>query len=279
MDERSLRREFCRRALLTVGSALFVPLTIECGYGQSSTPTTQQRPNPNTFQSGDLIWPKTPGKFVPYDSSRFEEAAAAKKDWNDKRQSFVNAVKGDATAPQYEKEAAATIESLEFSQFLALYLSDQKPGIPGEYAGGGSPLYVGHVAILTVNPGGAALIEAVTDRGHKVRSVSYDDWLKERPDDLVWHGRLKAQDSSARSRIAARAATQIGKPYGFWNFDLNDDKEFYCSKLVWQCVFRELNFAVDGNSNAKRGFWFSPKQLMNCASIEMLNVPGSYAHA
>ncbi len=59
----------------------------------------------------------------------------------------------------------------------------------------------------------------------------------------------------------------MSDPYDFWNFDLDDDRAFYCSKLAWMAIFRSLKFAVDGNVNPRRSFLFSPKQLLYAPTI------------
>ena len=78
---------------------------------------------------------------------------------------------------------------------------------------------------------------------------------------------------------------QLGKPYEFFNFDLNDDSGFYCSKLAWMSVWRATSraaqrapVAVDDNPNPRRSFfdWFSPKQLVNARRVTLLHKPGDY---
>jgi hypothetical protein len=56
----------------------------------------------------------------------------------------------------------------------------------------------------------------------------------------------------------------------FWNFDLADASDFYCSKLAWLSVRDALSFAIDGDENPRRRFWFSPKQLPYLKRIERL---------
>jgi uncharacterized protein YycO len=76
------------------------------------------------------------------------------------------------------------------------------------------------------------------------------------------------------------AQAQIGKPYDFFNFDLNDDSGFYCSKLVWQCLWRTAKVAADDNPDPQRGKWFppwfSPKALIGAKRVAVLHKPGEY---
>src|SRR6266699_5761246 len=61
-------RKYCvqidrRTAHKLIGGALLGLGWITSSTGQDSGPPL---PNPTTFQSGDLVWPKKPGAFVPY---------------------------------------------------------------------------------------------------------------------------------------------------------------------------------------------------------------------
>ena len=102
-------------------------------------------------------------------------------------------------------------------------------------------------------------------------------WLANRPNEVIWLGRVKGRSNDERASIVEEAKKYINRPYDFWNFDLNDDHGFYCSKLVWLSVFRSLSFAIDGNSNPERAFWFSPKQLLYLPAIDRIHDPGPYA--
>jgi uncharacterized protein YycO len=120
------------------------------------------------------------------------------------------------------------------------------------------------------------VIEALAESG--VVRHKYDDWLRKRPGEIVWHGRVRELSKTARGQIPIESAKYLGRPYDFWNFDLNDDAGFYCSKLVWMSIWRALGFAIDGNSNSRRTFWLSPKQLLYLKTISRLHDPGPYAN-
>ena len=141
--------------------------------------------------------------------------------------------------------------------------------VPGLYSSGGG-IYVGHVAIVEIDQAGNPwVIEALLDHG--VVRTPYAQWLTSRPGEIVWHGRVRDIPADQLAQIAIESKKYIGRPYDFWNFDLDDDKAFYCSKLVWLSISRSLHFPIDGDPNPKRVFWFSPKQLLYaktiCASI------------
>jgi uncharacterized protein YycO len=94
----------------------------------------------------------------------------------------------------------------------------------------------------------------------------------------VWLGRLRGYDAQQRAGLAAEALKHVGKPYDFWNFDLDEDSGFYCSKLAWLAIYRALGFAVDGRTNPRRVLWFSPKQFLRLKAVEKLfEPPGGYA--
>src|SRR5262249_9633198 len=142
-------------------------------------------------------------------------------------------------------------------------------------SGGG--IYVGHVGLVEIDGDRVPwVIEALMANG-VVRS-KYDDWLRGRPGEIVWHGRVRQLDATQRAAIAIEAKKHLGKPYNFWNFDLNDDAAFYCSKLVWLSIWRSLAIPIDGGQNPKRVFWFSPKQLLYAPTVARLHDPGAYSY-
>ena len=245
-------------------------------FGQAQGQIIQQAPplpNPELFNSGDLLWPKKPGSFVPYSQQSDVGPQRDAQIWQSEKQKFLS----DASQGRsgLSADQLREIERLDYREFLARYEGDQKPDQPGVYSSGAG-LYVGHVAIIDVGTNGdPEVIEALWGSG--VVRHSYKSWLAGRPGELVWLGRLRDKSKDDRALISAEASKYVGRPYVFWNFNLNDDFGFYCSKLVWLAIYRSLGFAVDGNSNPIRGFWFSPKQLLYLPVIEKLYDPGPYA--
>jgi len=220
------RRSFC------CGLAVF-PTTIDIAGAQAIIETTPPLPRPAMFEAGDLLWPKKPGVFVPYSQQIGTGPARDRQIWEQEKQEFLDrAVRGHTSMTS---EQIADLRRLDYREFVARYHGDQKPGEPGVYSSGGG-LYVGHVAL-----GQPVVIEALWDKG--VRS-SYKDWISGRPDEIVWLGRLRNDSKSERAGICSEAVKFLGRPYDFWNFDLNDDSGFYCSKLVWLSIYRRLGSAV-----------------------------------
>jgi len=86
------------------------------------------------------------------------------------------------------------------------------------------------------------VIEALWGRG--VIRHTYADWVAERAGEMVWLRRLAKLSPAQRAKIPVEAKKHLGKPYDFWNFHLNDESGFYCTKLTWMAAFRSLTSAT-----------------------------------
>jgi hypothetical protein len=242
-------------------------------HAQPRDEPTPPLPKPELFESGDFLWPKLPGAIVPYNSEGITDPEQQRQQWEAERDRYIDEVKRGKPSSLTPAEIDA-IKSLAYSEFYARYAGDQKPNMPGVYSDS-SGLYVGHVGVIEIDASGTRwVIEAVMTKG--VIRQTYDKWLVSRPGQVVWLGRLKGIEKDKRNAVALEAKKYVGRPYNFWNFDLNDDKDFYCSKLVWLSVFRALHMPVDRKEIPKRGFWFSPKQLLSTDTIARIHNPGKY---
>lgn len=240
--------------------------------GQGRPTRELPRPDPATFQTGDFVWPKKPGAFVPYNSGSTNSPAQDRDEWLRERDEYIR--KHSNSTDPLTQQRLATLRALEYREFLAVYAGAQAVGVPGAYSGGA--VYVGHVGIIEIDANRTPwVIEALGSKG--VVRQTYADWITARSDEVVWLGRLRQLAATQREKIAAEAKKNLGKPYDFWNFDLNDDSGFYCSKLAWLSIYRSLGFAVDGNDNPKRLIWFSPKQFLYVPTVDRLHDPGPYA--
>jgi hypothetical protein len=239
-----------------------------------SEDNTLPLPDPKTFEAGDLVWPKRPGVYVPYlDETPRNDPKEEERRWIAERDRFV--ADASTVAPHLTAADIERLRTMSFREFYARYVGDQIPDTPGAYASGGG-IYVGHVGIIDIAPSGKPwVIEALNGAG--VVQHSYEDWLKGRPNEIVWHGRVRNQ-SEDLAKIAIEAKKYLGRPYNFWNFDLADSSGFYCSKLAWLSIRDALDFAIDGNEQPKRRFWFSPKQLLYLKTIARLHDPSSYGN-
>jgi acylphosphatase len=280
-----------RRHLLTalasaiVGAVLSKPAV-------SEILKSAQQPNPKTFETGDIVWPKPPGVFVPYagtaaDRMIVQAQELQEEEWNELRIQFIRAARADTpdVDPEklaYQRKVADIVETMPYTRFFHEYTANVKPDDFQTY-GIGQIAYVGHVAIIEVDAATKIpyVIEAVFGPSLTCKScvqrVTYADWLKARGDILVWHGRVRNVDAGKRAAIATEAKQQLNKPYRFFNFDLLDDSGFYCSKLLWYSVLKATGIALDGNPDSRRFIWFSPLQAMQSkSSVELLSSPGNY---
>jgi cell wall-associated NlpC family hydrolase len=231
-------------------------------------------PEVSALQSGDLLWPKKPGKFVPYDSTTQEDFEAQRQKWLTEKVAYIQRVRNSPTPGLHALQWATDLEQMTFEDFVRIYEGDHDENYVVKY-GGQSPLYVGHVAIVLVENGTPHVVEAVMGKG-VIRST-YAEWLAGRPGELVWHGRVKGVNEQQKMNIAATAVSFLGRPYSFWNFNLGDDTVFYCSKLVWLSVQRAAAITLDDDPAAERYIWYSPKRLMKSPHVELLLTHGDYA--
>ncbi len=234
-------------------------------------------PPESILQTGDLIWPKKPDAVVPFNST---PGAAGEKDeaqWRAEKAEYLATIRSDPKPSPEDAARYALLQPMEYSEFVARYLGDTNPDEPVPFGGAATHFYVGHVGIIQVRDGVASIIEARMGMG--VRRISYRDWLKERPGELVWIGRVSNLTSQQSTAIAEFAERQIGKPYRFFNFDLADASGFYCSKLAWLSVREATGVVLDDNPSSKRSFWYSPKRLMRSPHVVLLVNPGSYTRA
>lgn len=259
---------------LSITSILLGSISGSIAFAQDEESRALPLPNRGAFQSGDFLWPKKPGMYVPYHSGGAAVFESERARWAEERKRFLDRQReGSSSLTPIQLD---TLRSLDYREFHARYAGDQKAGTPGAYSTAGG-IYVGHVGIIEVDGTGTPwIVEALWDRG--VVRHTYDEWLRKRPGEIVWHGRIRDVDLASREKVVAEAIRHVGKPYDFWNFDLSDDSAFYCSKLAWLSIYRTLGFAVDGNASPKRGFWFSPKQLLYTKPMARLHDPGPYAN-
>jgi hypothetical protein len=229
-----------------------------------------KRPDPATFESGDLLWPKPRGAVVPYEASDVPDPA---QQWRTERDAFVAEAFRNGTAN--DRAAAGELSTMTFQEFRARYLGDQAPGTATPHGGGAlGPFYVGHIAVVLIDNGVPFVVEAVRPDS---RRIAYDAWLRERDKDDVWHGRLVGQSADRRALVARTAAMYVPRPYRFFNFDLGDDSGLYCSKLVWMATFRALALPLDDDTSTFRFPWYSPKRLMRSPHVCLLFEPDVFA--
>ncbi len=291
-------RQDRRNLLIGLGAA---PLALATGIpaALAQTPKTPGKtpgpvpdfPDPASFQPGDLLWPKRKGAIVPRTRS-LTRAAPPDEDgraWEAARQQLLEGPAASDLSP----EVAERLRTMSYAEFARVYFSATTEEAPRSappprsrsLLGIRQPISVGHVGLVEVASGGTPyVIEATPTHpdGSKagVIRTAYSDWLKRYTNIQVWHGRLGDLGAEPRRSIVAMARSQLGKPYDFFNFDLSDERGFYCSKLVWYCAWRAARIAADDNPNPRRGSrfppWFAPKTLLNAKRVRLLHNPGEY---
>jgi Permuted papain-like amidase enzyme, YaeF/YiiX, C92 family len=224
------------------------------------------------LQAGDLIWPKKPGTIVPYNSRPGEADKSDALRWRNEREAYLDQIRHNPNPSPQEKERYSALQKMTYEEFASYYLGDRIPGQPATYGLG--DIAVGHVGIIEITDGRPFVVEAMIGPG--VRRLSYADWLRDRPGEFIWVGRLRGVPPEKRAAVAECAAKQIGKPYKFFDFDLEDASGFYCSKLAWLSVRLGAGFPPDDDPNPNRMLWYSPKQLMKSNHIELIVNPGDY---
>lgn len=274
-----------RRAIIKGVGALAAALTTAPAVASAQTPLPKavpDFPDSQKFQTGDLLWPKKKGAFVPRTRSIGAPPNEERKTWEAARQRTLTEPERAGVSP----EVAEKLKTMRFEEFERLYHSGAAQPAPGQATRGllGDTVSVGHVGLIEVGANGIAYVIEATPQGPGnaagVIRTRYADWLNAYANIQVWHGRLRNLDDRTRAGVVTAALAQIGKPYDFFNFDLNDDRGFYCSKLVWQCLWRTAKIAADDNPDPQRGKWFppwfSPKALIGVKHIAVLHKPGDY---
>jgi cell wall-associated NlpC family hydrolase len=252
-------------------SGLFATAPPESGGGSDIN-----TPDVRTLKCGDLLWPKKPGAYVPFDSTAEDDFKIQSDKWYAEKRAYIRQVRGSRDAGPEARQWATELEQMSFEEFLRRYEGDHDEDYIVKM-GGQTPLYVGHVGIVDCSSGEPYVIEALGGKG--VIRGSYAQWLAGRPGQLIWQARFSEGSETQRASIAAKAALYLGKPYDFWNFNLADEAGFYCSKLAWLAIRKALDIAPDDNLNPQRLFWFSPKKLMKSKHLKLLVNPGNYTIA
>jgi hypothetical protein len=275
-----------RKFLIGLGAT---PLALGAGVSATSAQTPDKKPvsdfpNAATFKTGDLVWPKKKGSIVPRTRSVQAAPTEERRDWEAARQQML----ADPAAAGLSPEVAEKLKTMSYDEFERFYFSGQArpPQGTSRSAGAvGRTISVGHVGLIELDARNIPyVVEATPKRpdgtlGGVIR-LRYTDWLKSYTNIQVWHGRFRDLDPAVCRRVVDVARSQLGKPYDFFNFNLNDDRSFYCSKLVWMSVWRAAQIAADDNPDPQRGKsfppWFSPKALIGSKRVAMLHSPGEY---
>jgi len=242
--------------------------------GCATTKTDYPTPSVVLLESGDLIWPRPPGAFIPYRSQLGQATGNEAAEWEQEKAQYLAELTTKRRLTRIEQERVRLLQTMNYARFAQLYFAPIPSGQPSPR---GSFVYVGHVGIILVEGGSPFVVEAVADQGHAVRKISYARWLAQHRHDQFWVRRLQERSPEKRSAIAQVALSYLGRPYNFWNFDLKDDRCFYCSKLAWLAIYKAVHYPPDDNDNGDRVLWYSPRQLIHSPHLEPVFDSGNYA--
>jgi hypothetical protein len=272
-----------RHVLIGLGATpLALAASTAVALSQERREKVRDVPDPATFRTGDLLWPKRKGAFVPRLRGIDGPAGNERREWEAERQRML----ADPRAAGVSPEVAERLKQMSYQEFEQTYFAVDAPAVPSRSPrAAGQTISVGHVGLIELDAARVPYVVEATparpngSKGGVVRT-RYADWLRGYSDIQVWHGRLRGIDAAANRRILGIARGQLGKPYDFFNFDLNDDRGFYCSKLVWMCLWRAASIAIDDDPDPRRGSrfppWFAPKSLIRAKRVQLLHSPGEY---
>ena len=104
--------------------------------GRSAEAQTGPRtPAASSLQSGDLLWPKKPGEFIPYQLPSGQNVDEDRERWLKEKEAFPK--KARSSKNEEDKLAADRIAPLTYNDFRALYLRNQNPDQITPYGLGG----------------------------------------------------------------------------------------------------------------------------------------------
>src|SRR4051812_34346114 len=114
-----------RHCLRLIGGAFTLPWLASTG-PVNATIGQRSMPDPNQFQSGDFLWPKKPGVFVPYDAGPPRPADADKAKWYEERDRFIANVA--TKAPYFTPAQIERLHKLPYEEFHERYTGPRRPG-------------------------------------------------------------------------------------------------------------------------------------------------------
>lgn len=241
--------------------------------------STCPKPDEKKFRAGDLLWPKSSHRRIPYSgkatATEFEAAT-----WLENRNSLIAELELEPTLSPSDAQILSSLRKATFQQFQSAYFDGVVPGQTHPHGGTAADPreYVGHVAFIDVS--GDEEIWVVEAVGSGVQRIRYSDWKLDRECESIWHGRIAGLTPAQLKEATSKAISQVGKPYSLFDslssFNLNDIRSFYCSKLIWHSVMSTSGLALD-DKEAETRFWpLSPRQLLESRHVAILSGCGKY---
>lgn len=106
------RRRFFQSA---VGGAAF----LGAGVGRlAAQPSDIAIPDPATFRGGDLLWPKIPGAFVPYNSLQTADYEAQREQWYREKRAFIARLRTARNPAQEDLDLANRLERMSSCGYI-----------------------------------------------------------------------------------------------------------------------------------------------------------------
>jgi permuted papain-like amidase YaeF/Yiix C92 family enzyme len=265
---------FAAHAALVV-TQIFAAVSLLTGCANCPwTPVGNSPPAAEVLQAGDLIWPRPRNVFVPYRAALHEGSTGNPTDWDKEKERYLATLRAKPTLSPTERVRYNELQRMTYPDFVKRYFAP----LPRETleARGFAAISVGHVGIIQIENGQRVVIEAMMGKDNGVQKVAYTEWIRKRPGQLFWLGRLNNTSPEVRATVATVAESYLGRPYDFWNFDLRDESGFYCSKLAWLAITKATSIPPDGKPNGDRVFWYSPKQLLCSPNLQSIVSSGNY---
>ena len=273
LNARAERRSMWPFTLFLTQSIVAAFLATGCANSCPWTAVGNSPPANELLQAGDLIWPKPPNAFVPYRAALNEGSTGDPTQWKKEKDQYLATLRAKPNLSPIERKRYNALERMTYLDFAKQYFAPLPRATIEAHRF--ATISVGHVGIIQIENGQPVVIEAMMGRG--VQKVPYEKWIGDRPRQLFWLSRLKDTPAETRAAVADTAEKYLGRPYDFWNFNLNDDSCFYCSKLAWFAITKATKAAPDGNPNGNRIFWYSPKQLLCSRRLGSIVSSGNYA--
>jgi len=224
---------------------------------------------------GDLIWPKVPGQKIFYNEGKDIGTDEDREDWEKDRAHFLSTLV--TSNERHPADIIREIREMTYDAFLEIFGTAKR--ISAEMRRKATevlPLKSGHIAIIDYDSASKQHIIIEALKGVGVVTMPYAVWIQRRSKQIVWHGRVKHRLPEARAQIAVEARKHVGKPYELWSWLLDDERHFYCSKLVWLSTMKTLSVSLDEIKSPFRFPWISPAQILYGGFVDVLYDPGNY---
>lgn len=193
------------------------------------------RPDPQTFQTGDLIWPRRDDEVV-----------------------FFGVDHPDAELTENEPLLASQQNLFDRDIWVGhVALIEMREGVPW---------------VIDATPDRSTLPK---DTQHGVSMRRYTQFLADKAHRRrhVWHGRLKNMSPAQNQNLVNAAKKYLGRPYSMSPFGLENTDSFYCSKLVWHAVRDTLGAEIPKQIAGVPEPWITPWDVMNFEQVEILYKP------